>query len=251
MSILNSIDLRSYQSETSQHSHNFAQLVLPIKGILDIEIGSSSGIADQDTAAFITAGQNHCFSGRSDNLFLVVDLKDNYQIHDKLFNSPFCELDLSSKKLISFIQSYLEQGLEDTGTENLISSLLINVLNKNKDGIHDTKVLKAKNWLDHNFSQAIDIKNLAQHCYLSTSQLQRQFKKSMGYTLGSYWRNKKMEHAKLLLSTTSLSIEIISLSLGYDYLSSFTRLFSQHYLISPSQWREMTFYEKKTRVLNK
>ena len=73
----------------------------------------------------------------------------------------------------------------------------------------------------------------------------------MGYTLGSYWRNKKMEHAKLLLSTTSLSIEIISLSLGYDYLSSFTRLFSKHYLISPSQWREMTFYEKKTRVLNK
>lgn len=235
MSFLNSMELRSYQLESSQHRHDYAQLVLPIKGVLELEIGHHSGMVNQDTAAFIAAGETHCFAGSSNNLFVVVDIKTDAA---PLLNMPFCALSPAGKKLISFTKSYLDQGLPDSLIQNLISSLLAKTLAQTNEVVLDKQVLQAKNWLDKNFTQAINLNYLAKQCYLSVSQLQRRFKKAMGCTIAHYWRNKKMEQAKFLLSTSSASIETIAFSLGYDHLSTFTRFFTQQYGQSPSQWRQ-------------
>lgn len=234
MSFLKAMELRSYQVESSRHSHDYAQLILPIKGCLELEIGPHSGRVNQDTAAFIPSGENHCFAANADNLFVVVDITS---IPGALLTNRFCTLNPSSKKLVSFTQAYLEQDKLDYGTQDLMSNLLMKMLGLANDLIIDTSVLKAKNWLDQNYAKTIDINYLAKQCYLSTSQLQRRFKKVMGCTLAHYWRNKKMEQAKLLLSTSPSSIERIAFSLGYEHLSTFTRFFTQQYGQSPSQWR--------------
>ncbi len=235
MSFSSGMELRSYQLESSRHSHEHAQLVLALKGTLELEIGHCSGIVNHETAAFIPAGEDHCFAGSRDNRFIVVDINTHHPILSKSFYS----LNSSTKKLISFTQDYLDQELKDYGTQSLIYNLLITVLGQSNELIIDTQVRKAKNWLDLNFAQAIDLSYLAKHCYLSTSQLQRRFKKVIGCTLAHYWRNKKMEQAKVLLATSAHSIETIAFSLGYEHLSTFTRFFTQQYGHAPSQWRAM------------
>ncbi|WP_158617477.1 AraC family transcriptional regulator [Legionella sp. km772] len=230
----NTMELRSYQIDSLQHSHDYAQLVLPVKGVLDLEIGPHSGMVNQDTAAFIAAGEKHCFSGSNNNLFVVLDINTPVE---HLFKSPFCSLSASDRKLISFTQTYLSHSLVDHVTQNIISRLLLKTLAQTNASPIDTPVLKAKNWLDTHFTQPININHLAKQCYLSASQLQRRFKKVMGCTLADYWRNKKMEHAEYLLATSTLSIEHIAFSLGYEHLSTFTRFFTQQYGEPPSKWR--------------
>jgi AraC-like DNA-binding protein len=234
------LELRSYQTESSRHSHDYAQLVLPIRGSLELEIGHHTGIVQTNNAAYIPSGEHHCFSAKDNNLFVVVDLTIPQPNLEQSFPLPFYKLDSSSIKLVSFIEDYLTKRQIDYGSHALIYNLLINTLTHSPLAFIDAPVLKAKNWMDKHFAMPINISYLAKQCYLSSSQLQRRFNKIMGCGLAHYWRNRRLEHAKLLLSTTTQTIESIANIVGYEHLSAFSRAFTQYYQLTPSQWREST-----------
>jgi AraC-like DNA-binding protein len=235
------LELRSYSSESSRHSHDYAQLVLPVRGILELEIGNKAGAVQSNHAAFIPKGETHCFCGKDNNLFLVVDLKTPPPNVEKSFPLLFYRLDSSSIKLINFIEDYCAKGAMDPSSQLLTYNLLINTLTKSSERVMDAAVLKAKTWLENNFAEPINISHLAKHCYLSNSQLQRRFYKVIGCSLAHYGRIRRLEHAKMLLSTTTQSIESIAGSVGYEHVSAFSRAFSHKYQHSPSQWREMMY----------
>jgi AraC-like DNA-binding protein len=238
------LELRSYSSDSSRHSHDYAQLVLPVRGVLELEIGNKAGAVQSNHAAFIPKGETHCFSAKDNNLFLVVDLKTPLPNVEQSFPLLFYRLDSPSIKLINFIEDYCAKGAMDCSSQVLTYNLLLNTLTKSAQSVMDAAVLKAKNWLENNFSEPINISHLAKHCYLSNSQLQRRFYKVMGCSLAHYGRIRLLEHAKMLLSTTAQSIESIAGSVGYEHLSAFSRAFSHNYQQSPSQWREMMYKPK-------
>lgn len=68
------MELRSYHQESCSHTHNFAQLVLPIAGSMELEVGNLSNIVDNNTGVYIAPDERHCFAGSRENLFLVIDL---------------------------------------------------------------------------------------------------------------------------------------------------------------------------------
>lgn len=238
------IELRSYHIEQCSHSHDYAQLVLPVKGILELEIGNSSGIISSETGAFITSGEQHSFAGSEDNLFVVIDLSEKYFPTTSL--PSFLSLNLVTKKFLKFTHYYLINGVNDSFSYSLINNLLFNLLHQPVLSNQDAFVLKARNWIDLQFAEPINIVKLAQQCHLSVSQLQRRFKKNTGYRLAEYWRHKRLDHAKFLLSTSFLTIESIAFAVGYEHVSAFSRSFNNSFGHYPSQWREMTLAAKKS-----
>lgn len=241
------LSLRSYQTEIASHNHDFAQLVLPIRGTMELKTGCHSGMVSTNTAAFIAPYERHCFAASQENLFLVVDIKTpNLLSHATLIPS-FLTLNPTTKKFLSFAQSYLLQEEHDFFSDYLIQNLLFKLLGQPLVGIEDRCVLKAQAWIEQHFAMPIDINKLSQLCNLSNSQLQRRFKRSTGQGLAEYWRSKRMLKAQQLLASEDLSIENIAYEVGYENLPAFSRRFSQTFAMTPSQWREMMLTAKTMR----
>ncbi|VEB33996.1 AraC family transcriptional regulator [Legionella sainthelensi] len=233
--ITHRMDLRSYHTECHSHAHEFAQLVLPLVGSLELEAGSYSGVINKNSGIYIAPNEQHCFAGSPKNLFLVVDLKaqnhpDGYRSHEFMLTKTI-------KSLVQFAHKYLTVQEEDFFADSLINQLLIHFATNSFSAKGDQTVIKAKNWIDRYFADVIDISKVAKYCHLSVSQLQRRFKHIMGYSLAEYWRSQKLQHAKRLLLLNNCSIEAIAFSVGYENLSAFSRRFMQTFGESPSQWR--------------
>jgi len=248
MMLLQQTNLRSYKNEINTHSHDYAQLVLPVNGILEIEIGNKSGIINTDTAGFISSGESHSFAAREENLFLVIDLEQKNLSVSEL--PSFLNLNPMTKQFIQFVQSVINGGTQDSYTHSLINELLFRILLHPASIVNDALALKAKKWIDSNFSESINIDKLTQHCHLSSSQLQRRFKKQTGYGLAEYWRQQRLIHAKYLLTTSTLSIEAIAFAVGYQHVSAFSKNFYKSLSVYPSQWREMVLEAKKMRPMD-
>lgn len=102
----------------------------------------------------------------------------------------------------------------------------------------DIEIKHIQEWLESNYSQSITLEALASLVNLSTRTFLRRFKKATGQTPVNYLQSLRVEAAKKLLETQSLSLETLTNSVGYEDLSSFTRLFKGLTGLSPSQYRK-------------
>ena len=245
------MELRSYHLESRSHSHQFAQLVLPVTGSMEIEIGPQVDFIHDHVGVYIAPNDRHCFSGSQHNLFLVVDvaMKDNFL--NKKSSSHVFTLTKNVKNFICFARSYLANNESDFYTDSLINQLMLTFAAKKSLSERDQHVVEAKKWLHAHLADPVDVDKVAWHCHLSSSQLQRRFKQDTGYGIAEYWRMKKMQYAKYLLSFSCPSIEEIAFEIGYENLSAFSRRFSQVFGISPSQWRNEALTAKKMRDMDK
>jgi len=81
------------------------------------------------------------------------------------------------------------------------------------------------------------ITTLANHFHVSVAYMSQLFKKELNIGFADYLWMLRLEKAKELLSTTDMSIDDISIAVGYYNTSSFRRKFKQETGISPSQFR--------------
>lgn len=93
-------------------------------------------------------------------------------------------------------------------------------------------------WIRVNISSELNLITIADHFGLNPNYLSRIFKKEQGLGLKEYILKIKLDYAKRLLTTTTLSInEISEQSFFYDS-KHFMRLFKQKNGVTPSQYRE-------------
>lgn len=66
--------VRSYAASAETHVHDFHQVVLPLAGCLEMEIGGRGGRAVGRMGGFVSPGERHAFAASARNRFLVLDL---------------------------------------------------------------------------------------------------------------------------------------------------------------------------------
>ncbi len=101
----------------------------------------------------------------------------------------------------------------------------------------DSLVLAVESQLQRDISQKLNMEALAKMHSVSLRTLSRRFKKANGISLSDYHQRIRLEQTKLLLETTSLSIEQIVERVGYSSQSSLRRLFNKELGLSPSNYR--------------
>ncbi|MEH6625548.1 MAG: helix-turn-helix domain-containing protein [Motiliproteus sp.] len=102
----------------------------------------------------------------------------------------------------------------------------------------DGLVLAVESWLQRNMTQKLDMDELASLHSVSTRTLSRRFKKANGMNLSDYLQDLRLQHTKLLLENTSLSIEQVVARVGYSSQSSLRRLFQKQLGLSPREYRQ-------------
>ncbi len=103
-------------------------------------------------------------------------------------------------------------------------------------------VLESINYIHTRYNAIESIAQIANHVHLNTDYFSRLFKKEIGIPASTYLMNYKLEAAAQLLSTTTETVQEISLKVGYSNVSYFSKIFKAKYDLQPSQYR-MQFSE--------
>jgi AraC family transcriptional regulator len=92
-------------------------------------------------------------------------------------------------------------------------------------------------YIEQHFTQPIPLATLAGLARLSPHYFCRAFKQSFGVPPHHYHRNRRIEHAKMLLARATGSVTEIGLTLGFSTTSSFTAAFRKAAGRTPTEYR--------------
>lgn len=104
---------------------------------------------------------------------------------------------------------------------------------------HNDELIKGIQYaIDEQYQDLLPLSELAKAHGISERSMIRRFKKATGDTPASYVQSVRLEHAKQLLENSQLKIADITHAVGYEDISSFTRLFKKHTGLTPGHYRE-------------
>jgi transcriptional regulator GlxA family with amidase domain len=88
--------------------------------------------------------------------------------------------------------------------------------------------------MEANLGEPFDRASLALIAGLSIRQLERLFASQLGTTLSTHYQGIRLDHARRLLSETTLTVAEIGAASGFTNASHFSREFKHHFSMSPS-----------------
>ncbi len=98
-------------------------------------------------------------------------------------------------------------------------------------------IRKIINYIHVMYSSPIQLNDMAAICGLDRSYMSRLFKDATGASIHTYLVNYRIKKAKELLRNPDLSIQYISMAVGYSDAFSFSKAFKKITGVSPRQWR--------------
>ncbi|WP_246040397.1 GlxA family transcriptional regulator [Roseovarius arcticus] len=99
-------------------------------------------------------------------------------------------------------------------------------------------VREAINLIESQLSEPLSVPEVAKSLGVSQRQLERQFRQGIGCTVVQFSLLLRLQHARVLLISTSLSIREIATASGFNTLSHFAYSFGKHFGRRPSDYRQ-------------
>ncbi len=99
--------------------------------------------------------------------------------------------------------------------------------------------------MEQNVASPLDIDLLASKRMLSPRHLQRLFESETGRTPAAVYREIRLQHARLLIETTQLSMTDVAAAAGFCDSAHFSRQFKRFFSASPLEARRAA---RKRRV---
>ena len=107
---------------------------------------------------------------------------------------------------------------------------------KNVNECKDERMVEIMNYIQANYLD-VSLDDLAEKFFLSKPYLSKYIKEKSGMTFGDIVKKVRMKKARALLKSSSMTVENIALTVGYQNVEHFNRLFKKAYNITPVQFR--------------
>ncbi len=104
--------LRHYHHHVCSHSHDFAQLVIPLDGPLEIEVQGHGRRLAPGSACVIAPGERHDYAADPALSFLV---QESDWLPGELAAHPFIELDEPQRHYLAFLHRMVAEGAAGGG----------------------------------------------------------------------------------------------------------------------------------------
>lgn len=101
----------------------------------------------------------------------------------------------------------------------------------------DPVILQLQDWLEEHYVEAVNLHSLAALSGLTTRSLMRRFKLATGDTPTGYLQAIRIEAARQHLENSRLPVEDVTRLVGYEDVSSFSRLFRKQTGLAPGAYR--------------
>lgn len=102
-------------------------------------------------------------------------------------------------------------------------------------------------YIHNNLDSRIDIKTLAEISCFSPFHFHRISRALLGEPIGAYISRTRLEAAAKMIRYTTVSVEEIAYSVGYETPSSLSKAFKNHFGSSPSNYRKDKNYTIKSK----
>ncbi|HCQ91690.1 MAG TPA: AraC family transcriptional regulator [Clostridium sp.] len=231
---MNSIkcERRIYDYKLNTHAHLYAQLILPIHGILYIETNYKKLALNDEHLFFLPPDCKHSFRANKSNEFLVLDISNN------MLNKYDMEKMIGGREFLfddkwKAIRYLLLNEANNKKSSSSINDLFLYCYHFIADG----SIPDSIKYINEHFTEDIDLKKLADIEHYNISYYSEWFKNKMNVSPVEYIQNLRVKKAKELLLNTNLTILQISQIVGYEHNSSFTRVFKYLEKISPTEFR--------------
>jgi AraC-like DNA-binding protein len=251
------------------HRHNYVEVIYMIQGSTTHLINHQKYILQEGDILFLSPSSLQEIEPAAQD-----DIAVNFMIRPSFFDSIFTILPAEETPLRSFLIQCIK-GTDNRGCllfhtkdiipiENLLENLiwnmmtdepnrrslnemtmgllLINLMNHSEkaeilDQSYDNQlVLKLLQYIEQNYQNA-SLEEFAQREKTDLYTISRFIKHKTGHTYKELLTDKRMKQAAFLLKNTPLTIDEISLHIGYENTSFFHRLFKRYYGMTPRQYR--------------
>ncbi|MCI9059032.1 MAG: helix-turn-helix domain-containing protein, partial [Lachnospiraceae bacterium] len=201
------------------------------------------------TAVLEHGGQRRDIAGNGNGRLDAVSnaLKQYFNISYEL--SVYEEHSLSrgsSAKAVSYVgiscnnRLYWGVGIDEDIIKSSIEALCVAV-NKlepiqQTEQCRDERLNQIMNYIQEHYL-TVTLDELTEKMHLSKPYLSKYIKEKSGKTFGDIVKNVRMKKARTLLKNTSMTVENIADSVGYQNVEHFNRLFKKKYGMTPVQFR--------------
>lgn len=228
---------RIWSQKPLEHIHEHAQLILPVKGALEISIEESFDSVIRDEVVFVPPRSIHTFRSREDGEFIVFDIMENWHSHWKSVKGFTSKIDSRWDAFRTLVGHELKTPAHCSPYLEKFGDYALHLLNLDEP--------PSIRYIRENFATPINIPLLSEMEHFSVGHYYKWFARVTGTTPIEYIRKLRIERAKYLLETSELSIQHIAWEIGYANQTTLSRLFSEEVGISPAKYRRMRQLDKK------
>ena len=99
--------------------------------------------------------------------------------------------------------------------------------------------MPALKYIEENYSENITVNQLSEMTYTGYSFFSRNFKKLMNIDCCKYINNLRVQKSENYLLTTNMTITDIAITVGFDSVSYYIKLFKEIKGITPVEFRKL------------
>lgn len=236
--------LRRYDGSSRRHAHEHHQLVIPLKGGLEVKVSGYADVVEGNRMAAIPARQPHTFSGAPPDRFLVMDVArgDNRRqnrLWEAAGDDPFVPMAGELGSLIQFISAHLaRRGLDGVRADVMADLVLEALSGSSGHEPHGHRALAlAVDHISAHLDQPLSVPAIARAASVSSARLHAIFATELGTAPMRYVARLRIDQARRLLEEHTTSISEIAQRTGYADQSAFTRAFRRATGQTPRQCR--------------
>lgn len=238
-----SVDLRSYRGEPPDERHPFVQIVLPVAGQFEIEVGGHQNALSRVTGTLVHKHTSHTLSSTGLNRSLVLDIDEQTispQLLDRFCASPFFEIGPRTSRLSQHIASALQQGEADEKSGAKWAPILIETLSNGKPDTA-TRLRSLRSLVEIDPFMPWSLECMAGHADISVSRLQALFRDIFDSSPHLWLATLRMDKICALLSGSSLPIAEIADRAGFSDQTALTRAMKKAMGTTPAAYRREKF----------
>lgn len=240
------------QSEIAlQGDHNLNIMLFAVQdGAMELDLGGKPTLAASGQIVLFDCREPYRYHGTDGLefiwlLFNGLNAHDFYrrilQVHgDRHVFAPtsYSEILLALDSLLSGCAS--GDRLSEAACSQLLHRILCQLLLEDTGTVRDTDscITQAIRYMNEHLFEQLSVAMVAEAVSLSPSHFSRQFKRHTGYSPYEYIVLRRLDKAKYMLTSTTLTVKEIAYHIGYNSEENFIHSFQKNVGISPGLFRK-------------
>lgn len=223
------VSTRSYDGNERRHAHDHHQIVLPIAGTLDMEVGGACGRVADGRGVLVADGVPHSFRSGGANRFVVLDVPAAGLVPEAVVRAcdAFFAIDGALDGLVRYLAAEAADRPLDPVLAHHSAGLLLRALETRQpppvSPVSQDPIDRALALMAECCGEPLTVAELAEAAGLAPSRFHERFHARTGSTPARLLAEMRLDRAEVLLRDGRLPLAEVALAVGFSDQSALTR----------------------------